>query len=375
MRRYLHSQTLKDLTKKMVMITGPRQVGKTYLAKEIMTEFRRPQYLNLDAPEDRAIIIDRSWPLDADLLVFDEIHKLKGWKAYLKGVFDSRPEGQSILVTGSARLEAFRQSGESLAGRYFHLRLHPLSVRELTGTMVPGKALDAISRLGGFPEPFLSGSEEEAARWRSQYFTDLVREDIFELGRLHEVRSMRLLLEMLRSRVGSPLSYTSLAEDIQVAPNTVKRYIAILEALYVIFLVRPFHRLIARSILKEPKAYFYDSGFVKGDAGSRFENICAQALLKHAHYLHDVKGKEVELNYLRTKEGREVDFALTEGGRVSVLVEVKTSGPEPSPSLVYFKERIDGINAVQLVWELRKETHRRGVDIVRAAEWLSRLEA
>ncbi len=375
MRRYLHSQVMTDLTKKMVMITGPRQVGKTYLAKEIMAEFRKPQYLNLDVPEDRAIVLGRSWPLEADLLVFDEIHKLREWKTYLKGVFDSRPEGQAILVTGSARLETFRQTGESLAGRYFHLRLHPLSVKELIGAMPPDDALDAINRLGGFPEPLLSGSEEEAGRWRNQYYTDLIREDIFDLGRLHEVRSMRLLLEMLRSRVGSPLSYTSIADDIQIAPNTVKKYIGILEALYVIFLVRPFHRQIARSILREPKAYFYDSGFVKGDEGRGFENTCALALLKHAHYLHDVKGKEIELTYLRTKEGREVDFALVEGERATVLVEAKTSEADPAPSLLYFKERVPGVKAVQLVWKLRREAHRRGVDIVRAADWLSRLEA
>jgi len=375
MRRYLHAQILKDLPKKMVMITGPRQVGKTYLAKQIMAEFKTPQYLNADAPEDRSIILGRGWPLNADLLVFDEIHKIKDWKPYLKGVFDTRPGNQAILLTGSARLETFRQTGESLAGRYFHLRLHPLSIKELAGAIPPDEALDKIIRFGGFPEPFLSGSEEEAARWRGQYYTDLIREDIFDIARLHEVREMRLLLEMLRSRTGSPLSYTSLAEDLQIAPNTVKKYVGILESLYILFLVRPFHRRIARSILREPKVYFYDSGFVKDDEGRRFENTCAQALLKHVHYLRDIKGKEIELHYLRTKDKREVDFAIAEDGRISLMLEAKLSDEAPSPHLTYFKELVPEARAVQIVGRLRRESRRQGIDISRAADWLSRLEA
>jgi predicted AAA+ superfamily ATPase len=205
MKRYLHNQILKDLKKKMVIITGPRQVGKTYLAKEMMRAFHNPQYLNYDNDNDRRIIKKRSWRMDAGLLVFDEIHKMKKWKIYLKGTFDSRPEGQSILVTGSARLETYRQSGESLAGRYLHLRLYPLSVKELAGSLAPFEAVEKLNRLGGFPEPFLSESEEEAARWRNQYYTDLVREDILEFGRIQEIKAMRQLVELLRQRVGPSL--------------------------------------------------------------------------------------------------------------------------------------------------------------------------
>ena len=375
MRRYLHDQILNDLSKKMVMITGPRQVGKTFLAKQIMAGFIAPQYLNADSPEDRSIILRRGWPLNADLLVFDEIHKIKGWKSFLKGVFDTRPDGQAILVTGSARLDTLRQTGESLAGRYFPLRLHPLSVKELAADLPVGQALDRLNRLGGFPEPFLSGSEEEAARWRSQYYTDLVREDVFDIARLHEVREMRLLLEMLRSRTGSLLSYSSLAEDLQIAPNTVKKYIGILESLYIVFLIRPYHRQIARSLLREPKVYFYDSGYVKNDEGRRFENSCAQALLKHVQFLRDVNGREVELHYLRTKDKREVDFAVAEDGRLTLLLEAKLSDDSPSPHLTYFKEAIPEARAVQIVGRLRRESRDKGIEISRAAEWLSRLEA
>ena len=96
----------------MVLLTGPRQVGKTTLARELMAGFQHAQYLNWDVADDRRMLLAQSWSLRTDLLVLDEIHKMTNWKAFLKGVFDGRSEGQAILVTGSARMETFRQSGE-----------------------------------------------------------------------------------------------------------------------------------------------------------------------------------------------------------------------------------------------------------------------
>jgi predicted AAA+ superfamily ATPase len=232
-----------------------------------------------------------------------------------------------------------------------------------------------LNRLGGFPEPFLSGSETEAARWRRQYYTDLVREDILEFSRIQEVKTIRLLVELLRERVGSPVSYTSLAGDLQVAPNTVRKYIDILESLCIVFLVRPFHHNIARAILREPKVYFFDSGYVKGDEGLRLENTCAVCLLKHVQYLEDTSGEEVSLCYVRTREKREVDFALCREGRVTDLVEVKLTDNRPAPGLIYFHNRIPGAAAFQLVRNLRQEENAKGVAVVAAAPWLASLSA
>jgi len=372
MNRYLFPHILNDL-KKMVFITGPRQVGKTYLAKQIMTEFKTPQYLNHDNIDDRKIIQNRAWKLNADLVVFDEIHKMKDWKIFLKGIYDTRPSDQSILVTGSSRLETYRQSGESLAGRYFHLRLNPVSVKELDGLETPYDAVEKLNRLGGFPEPFLSGSEEESTRWRNQYYTDLVREDIMEFSRINEIRTMRILVELLRQRVGSPLSYRSLAEDLQSAPNTIKKYIQILESLYVIFLVRPYHKNIARSIMREPKLYFYDSAFVQGNDGIRFENTCAVCLLKYVQFLYDVRGQNVNLHYIRTKDGKEIDFAISVNDGLEKLIEVKLADTAPSKNLSLFAGRFPAAEPIQLVHNLRQEKHMAGINILRAGEWLSGL--
>jgi predicted AAA+ superfamily ATPase len=375
MKRYLQDRIIDDLKIKMVFLTGPRQVGKTYLAKSMLAEFKNAIYLNNDDIDDTVIIRKRSWPLNSSLVVLDEIHKMKGWKNFIKGTFDTKGASQSFLVTGSARLDTFGRTGESLAGRYFMYRLNPLSVKELAGTIEPYEAVNLLNKLGGFPEPFLSGSEDHAARWRSQYFTDIVREDIMDYSRIHEIRAIKFMLEMLRKRVGSPVSFITLAQDLQIAPNTVRKYLGILESLHVIFTVRPFHKNIARAILKEPKVYFYDSGYVDGDEGIKLENTVAVCLLKHCQFLQDTKGTETGLNYIRTKSGQEIDFVVSDKGELKQMIEVKLSETKPSGSLKYFKERKPGIEAVQIVHNARNDQELNGIKIRRAGDWLLNLEA
>ena len=206
MKRYLDDLIARDLTKKMVFVTGPRQVGKTTLSRMLL-DTAPGQYLNYDVTEDRNLSLAARWSPQTKLLVLDEIHKMPNWKPWLKGVFDGKPATQQLLVTGSARLDTFRQAGESLAGRFFAWRLHPISVREWcaqTGA-TPGDALTHLLARGGFPEPCLAPSNDEAQRWRRQYFDGLIRNDVLEFSRLYELTAMRLFTELLRQRVGSPL--------------------------------------------------------------------------------------------------------------------------------------------------------------------------
>ena len=376
MRRYLDDRVRSDLRQKMVLLTGPRQVGKTTLSQQLMVEHPGAQYFNFDVPAHRAVLLAQSWKQSAPLLVLDEIHKMPGWKSWLKGVFDGRAPGQQILVTGSARMDTFQQTGESLAGRFFKLRLHPVSVREWCDatSASPHAALTHLLERGGFPEPTLAATDTDAARWRTEYFSGMVREDVLEFSRLQEVNAMRLFAEMLRSRVGSPLSLASMARDLHLSPATLAKYLAILEALFIVFVVRPWHRNIARATLQSPKVYFYDTGLVQGDEGVRFENMVAVHLLKNVQWQQDTRGQAADLHYIRTKDGAEVDFCLSEGDTLTHLVECKLSDTKPHHTLGRFAEQFAQAQAIQLVRECKAEADMGRLQIRDAAAWLAGLE-
>lgn len=373
MDRVLLGHIQADLQKKMVFLSGPRQVGKTWLAKHLLAKAKQGLYLNYDNRLDRKVIENQEWLSDTDLLVFDEIHKMPDWKNYLKGVFDTRSDGLQILVTGSARLEAFRQVGDSLAGRYFRHRLLPITLAELKQIGEP-ISLDSLLVRGGFPEPYLAKSNTEAGRWRSQYIDSLIRTDVLDFEAIHDFRAIQLVLQLLRKRVGSPVSYSSIAEDVGVAPNTVKKYIEIFESLYIVFRVTPFADNIARSLLKEPKIYFFDTGFVDGDEGARFENFVGVSLLKHCWASQDLDASEMHLHYLRTKEKREVDFCIVESGKPQRMIEAKLRDDTATSALWHFHEKY-GIPGTQLVMHCRKERMDAGIEIRSALKFLQNLRS
>ncbi len=362
---------IKDLSKKMVLLAGPRQVGKTYIAKKIANQFANPIYLNFDNTEDKDIIHKQAWLEKTDLLILDELHKMEDWKNYLKGIYDTKPKHLHILVTGSARLEIFDQIGDSLAGRYFLHRLLPLSPAELNQLKKPIH-LDDLLHKGGFPEPYLAENIIEANRWRLQYSHSMLANDVFDFDKIQNIRSMRILFELLRDRVGSTISYQSLAEDLAITPNTVKKYIEILEALYIVFRVVPYSKNIARSLLKEPKIYFFDTGLVKGDEGAKLENLVAVCLLKHVYGKIDYFAEEYALQYLRTKDGYEVDFALIKDDEIEQIIEVKTSNHEINKSLYYYKNKYQ-LPSVQIVKDLRNERQVDNIKVMKVLHYLSDL--
>jgi len=235
--------------------------------------------------------------------------------------------------------------------------------------------LQRLIERGGFPEPCLAEDPVQADRWRAQYLTDLVREDVLEFSRVQEIGAMRLFVEMLRERVGSPLSLASIARDLAVAPATLRRYLDILQALFIVFTVQPWHRNVARALLQAPKVYFFDTGLVRGNAGLRLENAVAGMLLKQQQFLADTQGQDTDLHYIRTKDGAEVDFALSRDGALTHLIECKLADAAPQRALAGFAERFPEAQALQLVQQLRQEEQRGRVRITEAAGWLSHLAA
>lgn len=373
MKRYLEKPIIRDLNEKIVLLSGPRQVGKTTLSRQLLSSH---VYLNHDSPRDRKIIYSQEWDRQASLIVFDELHKMKKWKSTIKGVYDTEGIPPMLLVTGSARLDYYRRGGDSLAGRYFSYRLHPLSLNEVCRRKDPGAehALDTLLNLGGFPEPFLRGSADYARRWRRTHTDVIIRQDLLDLERVRDIKSIEILLDLLKTRVASPVSYSSLAGDLQVSPHTVKHWLQILENLYVIFPIRPYHKNIARSLLKEPKYYFYDVGDVDAGLGARLENVVALALLKEIHFLEDNKGIRSSLHYLRDKDKNEIDFLVIIDGKPVLMVEVKESADSFSKSFFHFLRFVPSTRSIQLVHKLKRRKSTREVSMMPVHDFLAALD-
>jgi hypothetical protein len=312
-------------------------VGKTTLALQLAgaTDLRHPAYLSWDNVRARPGIRRGEIPSGQPRVILDEIHKYARWRGLVKGLYDTREPGQSFLVTGSARLDVYRRGGDSLHGRYHPYRLHPLSVTEVGGTPA---AVAALLRFGGFPEPFLRGSDRHWRRWQRERLDRVVHDDVRDLERVREISLVELLVEALPSRVGSPLSVKSLREDLEVAHDTAERWLGILENLYVCFRISPFGAPRIRAVRKERKLYLWDWSAVP-DPSARLENLVASHLLKLCHFREDTEGHRMELRFLRDTDAREVDFVVLENRKPLFAVEVKTGERAVSPAIRYFKQR------------------------------------
>jgi hypothetical protein len=384
--------------RKMGLVAGPRQVGKTTLARSLLSD-PRTSYFTWDLDRDRRRILRADgafWAIPPSparaRIVLDEIHKYPRWTRFLKGLVDTNRDDVEIIVTGSGRLDVYQKGGDSLLGRYLLHRLHPFTVGELLAgghqdvitpeqlddclggaDLVPGagEALAQIERFTGFPEPLFAGRVDRLRRWRRARRDLVLREDLRDLTRIRELGLIDHLVALLPERVGSPLSVNAIREDLGVAYETAKAWLATLGRLYFLFELRPFAGQLARTLRREAKVYLFD--FTEIDAaGDRFENVVALHLLKLVDAWNDRGHGDFALWYVRDKERREVDFLLTERRRPYLLLEAKLGDEQPTPALRYFRDRLRPRHAVQLV---REGTPRRvdGVHVLPADRLLARM--
>lgn len=338
--RYLQDAVSEALTKKMVFIGGPRQVGKTTFALGFLgknADPTHPAYLNWDHPAVPPRLRRAELPPGEPLLLLDEIHKYARWRNLVKGIYDTEKTRRRIIVTGSARLDYYRKGGDSLAGRYRYFRLHPFSLRELGAHPSRGD-LEALLRFGGFPEPLFAQNEAEHRIWHRERMSRVIREDLRDLEHVREVSLLEHLADLLPSKVGAPLSIKSLREDLQIDHKTVERWLQILENLYVCFRISPYGSPRVRAVKKERKLYLWDWSSLEGD-GPRFENLVACQLLKYCHWIEDTQGHAMELRYLRDTDRREVDFVVMKDHQAIFAVECKSGDKATGPALRYFAER------------------------------------
>jgi len=369
--RYLNNLILTDAiaAKKIAFVTGPRQVGKTTLCKQILEQLKASDsYYNWDDQDFRLTWLQSPKNLieNKDIVVFDEIHKDRKWKNRLKGLFDVYGSKVSFIVSGSARLDYYRKSGDSLQGRYFPYRLHPFTLGETSIIKPPPQnnwlehanisdiALDDLLNLGGFPEPLLGQSQNKATRWRNLYRERMVREDIRDLQNVRDLSMLDNLSLLLKTKIGSQLSYESLRKDLSVSFESILRWIELYEALYYCYRIRPYSNKIKNSIIKEPKLYLYDWSNLEVQ-GAKFENLIAGHLLKNVHLWTDGAMGDFKLYYLRDKQKREVDFFITNNNKPYLLLEVKSNQTALSPSLIHYSEILKPIFCFQLVREEKKE--------------------
>jgi len=387
-KRYLTEKIVADLAEKMVFISGPRQVGKTTLAQYLGKKYFSPfAYFNWDYQPDRKKIINLQLPGEAKLLIFDELHKWKKWKNYIKGIFDKHKTQFKILVTGSAKLDIYQRGGDSLMGRYYHYLLHPFSLPELLSLKtkpVPfaplkffpnTQALSLLKRLlkfGPFPEPFLKQNRRHWQRWQSQRLERLVKDEIRDLKMIADLANLQILVELLPGKVASPLSLNNLREDLGVAHKTIVSYLHTLEFFYFHFRVYPYTKKKIRSIKKMSKLYLWDWSPITNE-GTKFENLLASHLLKLVHYLKNVEGEKAELFYLRDLEGRETDFLLQINQKPWFAVEVKAEETKVSPPLLYFGKKLKVPYLYQVVKTEGIDLFDSGVRLISADKFLTGL--
>jgi predicted AAA+ superfamily ATPase len=365
--------------RKMIFLAGPRQAGKTTLAREWLA--RRgcsDLYFSWDDPKVRAAhrrdphffeSAARALGRKDPWIALDEIHKASRWRDLLKGWFDLFGGEFRFLVTGSSRLDLLRRGGDSLVGRYFLFHLFPLSMNEvlraeprlelpawLTGSRgtswhAPPAAADEFPRYferGPFPEPFLAESDRFARRWRDEYLSLVIRGELRDLTRIVELDRVETLVSLLPGTVGSPLSFSSLARDLEVAHTTVKQWMEALSRLFLVFGVPPHHRRVRRALRKERKWYFTDWSHVSGE-GARLENLVASALWQACRTWTEAGHGAFELRYFRTLDGTEIDFVVLREGKPAAAVEVKQGDLKPSPPLVRRAGPLGAVPGIQVV--------------------------
>jgi predicted AAA+ superfamily ATPase len=319
-----------------VAIIGPRQVGKTTLAREIAESRPGSLYLDLEAREDREKLAEPALFLrryENSLVVLDEIHRVPELFSSLRGIIDSgRRSGHGkgrFLVLGSASMDLLRQSSESLAGRISYIDMGPFNALEVA---VDEDSLLALWTRGGFPGSYLAGSDTASLRWRGDFIRTYLERDVPQFGPRVPAGVLERLWTMLAHGQGTLLNASRLASALQISVPTVLRYIDLLADLLLVRRLQPFHSNVGKRMVKSPKVFIRDSGLVHAllglgtfndlsghpVAGASWEGFVIESLLAAAP-------ERTLASFYRTAAGSEVDLLLEIPGRGLWAIEIKRS--------------------------------------------------
>ncbi len=406
-KRALYKQLWEDLVseKSMILLSGPRQVGKTTFIQSIVgTDYANKNYFNWDIIDNKKVLIEDPYFFQSmdlkdstrPLVVLDEIHKYRQWKDYLKGVYDKFHDQYVFAILGSGRLDINRKAGDALTGRFLEMHLFPFTIAELSNYQIkikdffkdPFGGIDQVNvketaltwellfNLGGFPEPFLSGKQSTWRRWSANYGQQIIRNDMRSLTDVKLVEDIETLFSLLPSRIGSPMSMNNLAKDMQVSFPSVKSWLNLFDHFYLTFRLSPWAMNISRSILKEKKVYLFNYPLINDEA-FRFENMVALELYRAVRSWNEWGWGDFGLCYLRNKEKKEVDFLITNSQKPVLLIEAKFSDTAPASSLLEFQAQLK-VPAIQLVnapASTRRviKSNNGNIGVFSASSWLATL--
>jgi predicted AAA+ superfamily ATPase len=319
-----------------VAIIGPRQVGKTTLAREIADNRPASLYLDLEAREDRDRLTEPALFLrqyENNLVVLDEIHRIPELFSLLRGIIDKgRRTGHGkgrFLILGSASIDLLRQSSESLAGRITYVNMGPFNVLELPSDE---PTLIELWTRGGFPGSYLAPNDTESLRWREDFIRTYLERDVPLFGPRVPAGVLERLWTMLAHGQGTLLNASRLASALQITAPTVQRYIDLLADLLLVRRLQPFHSSAGKRLVKSPKIYIRDSGLVHALLGLRTFNDLAGHPVAGASWegyvienLLAAAPERTVASFYRTAAGAEIDLLLEIPGHGRWAIEVKRS--------------------------------------------------
>ena len=321
----------------VVSIVGPRQVGKTTLAKQIMSESARPTlYMDLELPSDLLKLNDAELFLSQHsdkLIVIDEVQHKKELYPLIRGLVDQQREPARFLLLGSASPELIRHSSESLAGRIAYHQLYPFDLTEIPG-IIPQTDLWVK---GGFPNMLFSKKIDMSGSWMENFISTYLNRDLLQLGLNASPKIIRNLWTMMAHLNGQLLNATTLGNSLGVTTPTIKRYVDFLEDAFLLKSLHPFSWNISKRLVKSAKVYLTDTGILHHLVGvSDFNSLSGNPVIGSSwesfvvNQLFALKSNQIDLYFYRTHHGAEVDLVFTKGLTVVATAEIKYSN---SPQL------------------------------------------
>ena len=360
----------------VVTLTGPRQSGKTTLARKFFAEH---EYVSLEDPDNLTFARNdgkRFLENFSNGVIIDEAQRCPQLFSYLQGVADQRQRAGEFVVTGSEQFSLGEQISQSLAGRSGALQLLPLSLGELQEAGIAASNVDEHLLMGGYPAMYSRNLQPDL--WFPNYIGNYLERDVRQLLNVRNLSSFQLFLKLCAARCAQQLNTSSLANECGVSHTTIKHWLSVLEASYVITLLRPYHRNYGKRLVKTPKLYFLDVGLAAWLLGLRdlntisthiyrpalFENLVVLEFFKAS--LH--AGRSAELFYWRDNNGLEVDLIFEHQGAVQA-VEIK-SGSSYLPEWRRSLRKWQGLAQAQLTpWLVYGGEHSYSQDSIELCSW------